>query len=364
MPSRRAAIYARHSHYLQETSSEDQISRCQKLCAARGYEVVRVFKDESISGDLMINRPEVLSLLENCRHGRFDYLICEDLCRLSRDLSEISQIHKMLSFNGVKIETATDGEISKVHIGMKGFVNDIFLDGLRDKTKRGKRASAEKGVMQMSRVYGYRRRKALDKNGKVVKGQFEVDEAESEVVQQIFEMFVEEDLPTYEIARRLNKRGLTSPRESRSGWGGITVRGSFPRQLGVLRQTLYIGKFIYNRTERQKNPETGRIHYKIRPKSEWMTINVPDLSFIETSVFDKAQIKIDEEDRRREEHKQYIDKLDPKAAKKRQAERHAQRQSKAKKLRQRKNRLYVFSLKAHCSIHRARFKAVTAGFYV
>ena len=69
----RAALYARYSSDLQRQASiEDQFRVCPELAEREGWTVAGCYRDAAISGDSMILRPGVQTLLEDARRGMFD----------------------------------------------------------------------------------------------------------------------------------------------------------------------------------------------------------------------------------------------------------------------------------------------------
>jgi hypothetical protein len=79
---------------------------------------------------------------------------------------------------GIKIGAVTlaEGNISEIHIGLKGTMNVLFLKDLADKTRRGLRGRIEKGKSGGGLCYGYRVMKKLDRNGDTVRGDREIVE--------------------------------------------------------------------------------------------------------------------------------------------------------------------------------------------
>ena len=135
MTMTRAAIYARYSSDRQsETSAEDQARLCRGRIEQEGWGLVDVFADLAISGATR-NRPGLNALLE--RAGEFDVVVAESLDRLSRDQEDIAGLYKRLRFAGVRIVTLSEGEVSELHIGLKGTMGALFLKDLGDKTRRG-----------------------------------------------------------------------------------------------------------------------------------------------------------------------------------------------------------------------------------
>jgi hypothetical protein len=103
------------------------------------------YSDAAISGSTMILRPGVRSLLHEALAGRFDVVLAEALDRLSRDQEDIAALFKRLRFAGVPIITLSEGEISELHVGLKGTMNALFLKELAAKTHRGLRGRVEAG---------------------------------------------------------------------------------------------------------------------------------------------------------------------------------------------------------------------------
>src|SRR5712692_4150975 len=122
----RAAIYARYSTELQRDASiEDQVRLCRVRAAAEKWVPAGVYTDHAMSGAIRM-RPGYQKLLEDARAGAFDIVIAEALDRLSRDQEDIAGLYKHLSFAGVTMVTLAEGEISELHVGLKGTMNALF----------------------------------------------------------------------------------------------------------------------------------------------------------------------------------------------------------------------------------------------
>lgn len=139
------ALYARYSSAMQrEASIEDQLRLCRERAVREGWTVGEVFADRATSGASML-RPGLQELLEEARSGRVDVVLTEALDRLSRDQADVAALYKRLSFAGVRIVTLAEGEITELHVGLKGTMNQLFLKDLADKTRRGLRGRVEAG---------------------------------------------------------------------------------------------------------------------------------------------------------------------------------------------------------------------------
>ena len=81
--------------------------------------------------------------------------MAEALDRLSRDQEDIAGLYKRLCFAGVQILTLAEGEITDLHVGLKGTMNALFLKDLAQKTRRGLRGRVEQGRSGGGKAYGY-----------------------------------------------------------------------------------------------------------------------------------------------------------------------------------------------------------------
>ena len=75
-------------------------------------------------------------MMEDGQRQRFDIVLAEALDRISRDQEEIAGVYKRLTFAGVRMVTLSEGDISELHIGLKGTMGALYLKDLADKTRR------------------------------------------------------------------------------------------------------------------------------------------------------------------------------------------------------------------------------------
>jgi len=161
-------------------------------------------------------------LLQDAQRGRFDIVLAEALDRVSRDQADVATLFKHLRFAGVQIVTLAEGEISELHVGIKGTMNPLFLKDLAAKTHRGLRGRVEKGKAGGGLCYGYDVVKRTDSEGEPVRGERKINEAEAEIVRRIFREFAFGKSPRA-IATDLNWDGIPGP--FGHTWGDTTIRG-------------------------------------------------------------------------------------------------------------------------------------------
>ncbi len=273
----RAAIYARYSSNNQRDASiEDQVRICRERIEREGWTSVEVYSDAALSGATTL-RPGYQSMLEAARDGRFDVLVSEALDRLSRDLSDIALLYKHLSFLGVQLVTLSEGEITDLHVGLKGTMNALYLKDLAAKTHRGLEGRIREGRSAGGISYGYDVVRETNANGEPVRGKRAINEVEAKVVHRIFDAFVSGQSPKV-IAHALNHEGVPGPRQGQ--WSPSTIYGNWRRGTGILNNELYVGRLIWNRQRFVKDPGTGKRVAQPNPKTAWITEHVPELRII------------------------------------------------------------------------------------
>jgi len=219
----KVALYARYSTDNQSVVSiEDQFRICREHAGKERWQVVDTYHDAAISGASVILRPGVQSLLQDAQRGRFDIVLAEALDRVSRDQADVAMLFKHLRFAGVQIVTLAEGEISELHVGLKGTMNALFLKDLAAETHRGLRGRVEKGKAGGGLCYGYDVVKHVDSEGEPVRGERKINEAEAVIVRRIFKEFAAGRSPRA-IATDLNQDGILGP--FGHTWGDTTIRG-------------------------------------------------------------------------------------------------------------------------------------------
>ena len=121
----------------------------------RAGEIAGAYRDAAVSGASMILRPGIQALLADARRGAFEIVVAEALDRVRRDRADVAVLYKHLKFAGVMIVTLAEGEISELHVRLKGTMNALFLKDPPAKTRRGLRGRVEAGKSGGGRSYGY-----------------------------------------------------------------------------------------------------------------------------------------------------------------------------------------------------------------
>lgn len=290
MPER-AVIYARYSSENQsESSIDDQIRLCRDLVGREAWTLINTYCDAGISGSTTV-RPGYQALIDGVRDGAFTIIVAEALDRLSRDQEDVAALFKRARFAGIRIITLAEGEITELHVGLKGTMNALFLKDLAHKTHRGLRGRVEGGKSAGGRCYGYDVVRRTNERGEVIRGERSINPAEAAVVQRIFRMFAGGASPIA-IAKALNAEGIRGPQGG--AWRDTTIRGHAIRGTGILRNELYIGRLVWNRMEFIRNPETGRRVSRPRPQAQVVSQDLPELRIVDQELWDQVQARLRE----------------------------------------------------------------------
>jgi site-specific DNA recombinase len=282
----RVAIYARYSSDKQRDASiEDQVRVCRELATREGWVIANIYTDHEISGASLI-RPGIQQLLQDVLAGKTDIVVAEALDRISRDQEDVAGVYKRMQFAGVKMVTLSEGEITSLHIGLKGTMNAIFLKDLADKTRRGLRGRVEQGKSGGGNSFGYSIVKRIDERGEYARGERCINEEEAAIVRQIFTDYANGISPRA-IASALNRQGINAP--TGGEWGASTIYGNRERGTGILNNELYIGKLVWNRLRYMKDPDTGKRVSRPNPESEIIRNDVPEMRIIDQDLWDKVK---------------------------------------------------------------------------
>ena len=285
----RVALYARYSSDNQrEASIDDQLRICRERVQREGWTIAAAYKDAGISGSSMILRPGIQALLRDAQRGQFDLVVAEALDRISRDQADVATLYKHLQFAGVPIVTLAEGEISELHVGLKGTMNALFLKDLAAKTHRGMRGRVELGKAGGGLCYGYDVVKRLDGEGEAIRGERRINEPEAEVVRRIFIDFAAGVAPRA-IAKALNDIGVPGP--SGRLWNDTTIRGHAKRGTGIVNNELYVGRLVWNRQRYLKDPSTGRRVSRLNAESEWIVTEVPELRIVDDALWQAVRAR-------------------------------------------------------------------------
>src|SRR5579872_5971416 len=294
--SPKCASYQRFSCDVQkETSIGDQERNCYDAAKQKNWHFLQDFarNDKGISGAALVTRDGLNSLIAEAkkRPRPFDCVLIDDTSRLGRNLSDVLRVSDIFRYNNVFLYFVTqrldsrDAQYRKLLI-LHGMQVEDFLVGLRDRIHRGMKGAVLKGHHTGGTRYGYRRILIEHPTRKDEHGRpdidytiLEVDPEQSKVVILIFEMTAQ-GKSLIAITKHLNGLGIPGP--TGRDWAYTTIRK-------IVHDDLYIGIVKWNRTTNERDPESGKVRQRIRPESEWVVMEQPDLRIIPQELWELVQ---------------------------------------------------------------------------
>jgi site-specific DNA recombinase len=100
-----------------------------------------------------------------------------------------------------------------------------------------------------------------------------------------------EGMSLAQIAKKLNAEGVPSPQPARDRKHRAWVTSSIRE---MLHNESYRGVLVWNRTKRERNPETGRKVSRPRPASEWKRVDAPELRIVPEDLWVAAHASFSE----------------------------------------------------------------------
>src|SRR6202140_273921 len=237
-----AAIYARVSSEQQrekntiasQTASLIEFAKSHDLEAPEEW----VFEDEGYSG-ATLERPGLERVRDLAAEGQIQVVLVYSPDRLSRKYAYQILLTEELGRHGVETlfinapQSATAED--QLVVQFQGMIAEYERAQIMERYRRGKRHRAKSGeVSVMSGApYGYR---YIRKTGDAP-AFYQVFDAESHVVKQVYEMYTVENLSLGEIARRLNAQKAPT-RKHGSRWERSTVWAILPSRGVSLRSII------------------------------------------------------------------------------------------------------------------------------
>jgi len=253
----RVVAYYRMSDDKQEDSIPAQRTEVQAYAAKHGYQIIREYLDEGISGDATEKRLQFQKMLADASAlGDFEVILCWDQDRFGRfDPLEAGYWIKPLRDAGIRLETIAQGRIDwedfggRIIYAVQQEAKHSYLRDLSRNVVRGMLAKAKEGLwLGGPSPYGYDVQEQ-----RLVSGEM----AKVETLQWMFDAYSRQGLSLHEIARQLNERGIPGP------GGKLWYPNTVSR---ILRSPLYTGNGVWNRLHEGKYH--GVANGEITPKKK------------------------------------------------------------------------------------------------
>jgi DNA invertase Pin-like site-specific DNA recombinase len=300
----RAVEYLRASTDWQRFSITNQQAAIAKYAADHNITVVRSYKDPARTGLTMRNRHGLKQLISDVHEATrdFDTILVFDVSRWGRfqDIDESAHYEFLCKARGVSIRYCAepfvnDGAlVNNILKSMKRAMAGEYSRDLSARVTQAHRRLAAMGLHQGGTPNFGLRRVLIDERG--VRKELRNGEhkylvtdrvvlipgptSETDVVRDVFRLFVTERLPKRRIATILNKRRFRNGRGQ--PWTGHTIDL-------LLRCERYLGTLTYNRTSLRLGSD--RID---NPREEWIRVEKAFPPIVDPGMFQSAQLILDD----------------------------------------------------------------------
>ncbi len=290
----RTLIYARYSSQLQNSRSiDDQIRVCTERAATEGWKVLDVFSDAAIGGSAGMSesqRPGINAMLVRVEAGGIDQVLVDTSSRIARNQGDAHHIRDRLNYHGARLFTLGDGEIDAFKGAIKGLLDEQQRKELAHNIKRAQRGRIAEGRSPAGLAYGYRTANRIDERGRFVRGLREIDPDQADIVRRIFTEYAAGQSVRV-IAERLNAENLPGPRGGK--WKTSTIIGGKKRGDGMLRNRLYAGELVHNRTSKIVEPVSRNTRIRPNEIGTWAIQSVPELRILDQTLWESVQAQLE-----------------------------------------------------------------------
>lgn len=147
-------------------SLDAQENNIRKYASDRGWQLVQLYTDAGISAKKDSKRPQLAQLILDSQAGRFDVVIVDKIDRFYRHLSGLLNALDRLNEHGVSFVSVQERldfttPWGKLTLTMLGMLAEIYIDNLRQETRKGKQQRAREGLWNGNIPFGYWQRPVL-----------------------------------------------------------------------------------------------------------------------------------------------------------------------------------------------------------
>ncbi len=274
---KRTAAYCRVS-----TNSADQLNSyanqiktyTQKINKNPEWELVDIFADEGLSGVSMDKRDDLLRMLDMCRHGLIDLIICKSLSRFGRNTREVLETVRELKSLGVAVHFEKEG-IYTLNLGDEMLLSTFAAIAEEESVaiSHNVRFTIKKKMQNGTYVNG-----CVPYGFRLLNGVMTPYEDEAIIVRLLFKHYLE-GYSTPELVRWLEEEGV------------LTKNGNTKWNIRIVSHMLanekYVGDTLYQKKYKEPTvPFKQRINYG--QEEQYYCIGTHQ-GIVDRETFDKVQ---------------------------------------------------------------------------
>ena len=217
-------------------SIRGQEQKLKDYALIKDWSIYKIYSDEGISGKNITERPAVNELIADIKAGHVKNVLVFKIDRLTRSTADLLFLVELFNdhnccFNSLMESVDTQTASGRMFLKIIGIFAEFERENIIERVKLGNERKVKEGYTLGGRrvSYGYDRPKGQEIQS--------INEAESLIVKDIFEMYVRQGMSISAIARAHNLRGIST--KENSTWSNSQVKD-------ILTNPTYIGKVRYH----------------------------------------------------------------------------------------------------------------------
>lgn len=250
-------------------SLDEQQERLKAYCRAMGWsDHVQVFVDDGFSAK-NLDRPELKRLIQAVKNGSVSRIMVTKLDRMSRRLLDLLNLIDLfqdyeVSFVSISESFDTNTPSGRLTLQVLGAVAEFERERIRERVFENMFHAANTGKWLTQSPYGY----------DLVDKALIINDKEAEIVRRVYDLYLNDGLGFYSIAKRLNEEGI--PSRQRKEWSIRAIKL-------MLTNPAYKGTLVWNRKDSSKSQR------KDKDITEWVTVEDCLPVVIEKSIWERVQ---------------------------------------------------------------------------
>lgn len=284
----KVAIYLRKSRADEEAEKQgagETLSKHRKIllkvAKEQNLNIIKI-REEIVSGESMVHRPEMLELLKEVENKEYNAVLVIDVDRLGRgNMQEQGLILDTFKKSNTKIITPRKtydlkDEWDEEYSEFEAFMARKELKLINRRLQRGRVRSIEDGnYIATNPPFGYLINNL--KSGRTLK----LHPVQAPIVKLIFDLYTNKNMGGGKISNHLNKLGYKT--YTGMEWNSSSV-------LNIIKNIIYTGKVVWRKKDIKKSTKIGQVkESRERPKSEWIIAEGKHPALVSDEIFNAAQ---------------------------------------------------------------------------
>jgi len=250
-------------------SLDEQQDRLKSYCKAMGWnETPIIFIEDGYSAK-NLDRPHLTRLLNQVRKGEISKVLVTKLDRMSRRLRHLLEMidlfedHKV-SFISISESFDTNTPSGRLTLQVLGAVAEFERERIRERVFENMLHGANHGKWLTQSPYGYN----------LINKELVINEDEAAVVRRAYELYLNQGMGFYAIAKTLNEEGI--PSKQGKEWSIRSVKL-------LLTNPVYKGTLVWNRIDRSKKKRAKK------EEDDWVVVEHAHPQIIDRSMWEAVQ---------------------------------------------------------------------------